>query len=222
MGRARTRRAQLQRPRLRSVAPAARCTSTSSASSGAAAVLVGSTCAERALEDVARQRRSRPARGGSPRADARRRRSCPLEPVEQLLGLLEAALADAQVGQPDERTLAQARAVAEPPQPHGFGERRVGLGPATGRGEHAAVVGAAERRDEPAGSGAVRWPRRPGSTDRPGRRRARARRRRTAGRRSPRGRRKSSTSPPATAASASSSSTIPSSMRSSCTRLAPR
>ena len=69
-----------------------------------------------------------------------------LETVEQLLGLLVAALADAQIGQAGKRAAAQ-RAVAETPQAHRLGERHVGLGPAAGVGEEAAVVGAAERRN---------------------------------------------------------------------------
>ena len=61
---------------------------------------------ERALEDVAGER------GLAPGEVDRRQRAGRLDvgasmPVEQLLGLLEAPLPDAQVGQPDERAAAQ-------------------------------------------------------------------------------------------------------------------
>ena len=119
------------------------CTSTSSASSGATAVLVGSTWSS------ARSSVSCASDGLSlrelDRGERARRVGVAVETVEQLLGLLEASLADAQVGEPGERAAAQ-RAVTERPQPHGLGQRGIGLGPAPGRGEHAAVVRAAERR----------------------------------------------------------------------------
>ena len=70
-----------------------------------------------------------------------------VDPVEQLLGVLEPALADAQVGQPDERAAAQHRSATEGPQPDGFGQRRVGFRPAAGGGQDAAVMRAAEGRD---------------------------------------------------------------------------
>ena len=68
-----------------------------------------------------------------------------VETFEELFGFLEATLADAEVREPRECAAAQ-RAVPEGPQSHGVGERGVGFGPAPGGGEHAAVVGAAERR----------------------------------------------------------------------------
>ena len=70
-----------------------------------------------------------------------------VEPVEQLLGLLVPALSYAEIGEPDQRTDPEQRALAEAPQPDRLGERGVGLGPPAGGGEDAAVVGAAERRD---------------------------------------------------------------------------
>lgn len=70
-----------------------------------------------------------------------------VEAVEQLRCLLEPSLPHAQVGQPHQRADAQPRALPKPPQPHGLGQGGVGLGPASRRGQHAAVVGAAEGRD---------------------------------------------------------------------------
>ena len=64
---------------------------------------------------------------------------------EQLLGLLEPALPQPEVRQPDERGAALALG-ADRPEANGVGESGVGLGPAPGRGEQAAVVGPAERR----------------------------------------------------------------------------
>ena len=64
---------------------------------------------------------------------------------QQLLGVLEPALSQPELGQPDERGLALALG-ADRPESNGVGERGVGLGPPPGRGEETAVVGAAERR----------------------------------------------------------------------------
>ena len=65
---------------------------------------------------------------------------------QQLLGLLEPALPQPELGQPDERGLALALRT-DRPEANGVGEGGVGLGPPPGRGEEAAVVGPAERRD---------------------------------------------------------------------------
>ena len=70
----------------------------------------------------------------------------PWMPVEQLLGLLEPPLPDPQVGQPGERAATQV-ALTESPEPDGFGQRDVRLGPPTRRRQQPAVVRAAERRD---------------------------------------------------------------------------
>ena len=64
---------------------------------------------------------------------------------EQLLGLLDAALPDAQVRKPDRGTSSLRRAAAQAPQPDGLRQRRVGLRPAAGGSEHPAVVRMAER-----------------------------------------------------------------------------
>ena len=105
---ARAQASQLHRRphRPSSMSPAARWTSTSSASSGAAAALVRSISVERPLEHVGGQRRlaAREVDRGDGRAAST---DAAIEAVEQLLGLLEPALADAQVGQADERAAAQ-------------------------------------------------------------------------------------------------------------------
>ena len=72
------------------------------ASSGAAAALSGRPLASARSSDVAGQRRLAPGQVDG-RQRPRRLGVADVEAVEQLLGLLEAALADPQVGQPDER-----------------------------------------------------------------------------------------------------------------------
>ena len=64
---------------------------------------------------------------------------------QQLLGLLEPALSQPELGQPDECRFALALG-ADRPEANGVGEGGVGFGPAPGRGEQTAVVGSAERR----------------------------------------------------------------------------
>ena len=71
-----------------------------------------------------------------------------VDAVEQLVGLFEAALADAQVGKSHECALAQPRAPAEAPDPDRLGERRVRFWPSSCRSEHTAVVSPAEGSDE--------------------------------------------------------------------------
>src|SRR5262249_35616662 len=68
-----------------------------------------------------------------------------VEPVKQLLRLLEPALADAQVSEPDEGAAAQ-RAAGKAPGPDRLGESGISLRPAAGCGEDAAVVRGAESR----------------------------------------------------------------------------
>ena len=65
-----------------------------------------------------------------------------VETLEQARRLVVPALLDPQVGEPDQGAGLE-RPPAERPQPDGLGQRRVRLGPAAGRGEDAAVVGAA-------------------------------------------------------------------------------
>ena len=62
--------------------------------------------------------------------------------LEQHGRLVVPALLDPQVGQPDERAGLEG-APAQRPEPHRLGQCLVGLRPASGRGEDAAVVGAA-------------------------------------------------------------------------------
>ncbi len=126
---------------------AARWTSTSSASSGAAALLSGIDLVEGALEDVDGERRL--ALDQMDRGDGAGRRGVgrDVDVGEQLLGFLESSLHDAEIGEADEGAVAQQRALTEAPEPHRFGQRGVGLGPASGGGQHAAVVRAAERGD---------------------------------------------------------------------------
>ena len=70
-----------------------------------------------------------------------------IEAFEQLLGLLEASLPHAQVGEPDQGTRPQPRAPTEAPEPDGSGQRGVGLRPTARRGQDAAIVRAAEGRN---------------------------------------------------------------------------
>jgi hypothetical protein len=88
---------------------------------------------------------SRPPAGELDRGTRTRGAGIVVESFEQLLGFLEPALTDPEVGQPNERSGPQ-RAVTEAPQPHGVHERLIGLGPASRRRQHAAVVRPAERR----------------------------------------------------------------------------
>ena len=159
------RAAQPRRSALRRARPAARWTSTSSASSGAAAVLVRVDL----LPARARGRRGRapprPGPGGW-RPAGRAASAIAVEAVEQLLGLLEPALPDAQVGQPDERAAAQDERWPEPPEPDGLGQRRVGLGPAAGRRSGRRRSGCGRTPRPPGAAAARRSPRRPGSTGR--------------------------------------------------------
>jgi hypothetical protein len=67
-----------------------------------------------------------------------------VEADEEPAGLLQPALPDPQVGEPDERTRPQPRPLPQAPEAHGAGQRGVGLGPVAGRGHEPAVVGAAE------------------------------------------------------------------------------
>ena len=161
------------------------------------------------------------SRGGSRRAAGRRRRG-PSSPSSSC---------SASSKRPWRTRRSASRTSAPPrsercPSPHSRTASvrvDVGLGPPAGRGEHAAVVRAAERRRPPAGCGAPRslspirihWSARCDVV------RVLARREQLA-EDLLRARRKSSTSLPATAASASSRSSMPSSVRSACTRLAPR
>ena len=108
------------------VLPAARCTSTSSASSGAAAVLGRVDLGQRALEDVAGERDV--ALGQVDGRERTRRVGVAVEAVEQLLGLLEPTLPHAQVGQARQRAATQ-RPVAEAPEANRLGQRGVGFGP---------------------------------------------------------------------------------------------
>src|SRR6266508_5279966 len=68
-----------------------------------------------------------------------------VEALEELLGFFEPPLSDAQVRQSNERTGTE-RALAEAPEADRLREGGLGLGPASGGGEDAAVVRVAERR----------------------------------------------------------------------------
>ena len=108
---------------------------------------------ERALEDVAGERRvalcqmDRGDRAGGLGVGS------DVDVGEQLLGLLESSLPDAEIRQTNEGAVAQQRPLTKAPETNCFGQRRIGLRPPSGRGQHAAVVRTAEggdRRKPPA------------------------------------------------------------------------
>jgi hypothetical protein len=99
------------------------------------------------LEDLAGERGLAPGEVDCRKRARRVHVGVDLDAVEQLLGLLQTTLAHAQVGQPDQRADAQPGALTKSPQPHGLGQGGIGLGPASGRGQHPAVMGTAEGRD---------------------------------------------------------------------------
>ena len=152
------------RPAVRSASgsrPSASWTSTSSASSGATETdspTAGTSSSGRGggpLQQVAGQRGL--AAGQVQRGQRADRVRVPVQAAQQLGRVLEPALPDPQVGQPDHRGLpAGGDAAVEVP---GRGQQLgLGLGPAAGGGEDAAVVGPAERGDDraaldPAGGG---------------------------------------------------------------------
>src|SRR5947208_3304405 len=69
-----------------------------------------------------------------------------IESFEELLSFFEAPLPHAEVRETDQRARPES-GVTKAPEPDGFGQRDIGLVPASGGGEEAAVVRATERRD---------------------------------------------------------------------------
>ena len=150
---------------------------------GAAATPVGSTSRQRASEDVDGQVWLASLQVGDGQRSGRF--DVAIEAPQELLGLLEAALADPQLGQADERARDAASCGRDP---------RAARRRSAPRRLHPSVLprsatlrsASGRTRRRPEGCAALRCPRRPGSTDRLGRHRGRTRRRQTAGRRSPR------------------------------------